>query len=151
MPVDMAELVSFLESDPRFDAAVRSGDNGSIVSGLNALTIGTKVYRNIHLSHLASAIAGVSLTGRQQSDYDNFVAASGATDGIVRLTDPDTRAWLSTMPGTVVDRVRARVERDPTVAEEHGIVGHGESVTLRNVRDAVRQISKSHIVSTGQA
>lgn len=146
--VDVDALATLLNTDSRFDAAVRSGNNGAILRALQAEDeSGTYVYDDLPQWQLTAALAGETLTAQQETDVTRYLQAEGR----LRLTDTNNRAWFGTLPQAAQDRIIAYVRRRPTVAESEGVTVPNHPVQLKHVRQAVRRVSKSFIRSTDQA
>ncbi len=147
---DFAALKTALETDPRYDAAVVGGQNSATVGLLNEIetgqTIITDVTRRVALKAFKDAIRALS----QQELIRLQLLMASADEDIVRTSDADIRDEIVNIFGGASDavtRLTAAAMRSRTYGEAFGF----SPATLNDVRQIVRLIAKSFIVSTGQA
>lgn len=140
-------LGTLLDTDARYDAAVRAGSNGLLVGLLNEIETGsTKIWDDIPVDDFLDAIAGESLTVQQEARIQTYTQARS----VVPTSRANVRTWIQAQglsPATL-NALKALAEREQTYSEGAGIA---RGVSLAHVRRAVRRVAKSFIVSTGQA
>ena len=145
MSVNLNSLRAALEADPRYDALVRAGSNGLIAALLNTEdpTL-PKRWRSIPGTTFLEIIAPEPFTAAQEARIRTYAVAG------VNLDKPAIRAWLQ------ANMTRQKTKDDLIAAgQATGRLGdafadEGSNVSLRDVRAAVFQVSKSLIRSTGQ-
>lgn len=148
MAEDFNSLKTALETDLRYDAAVRSGNNGETTRLLNELavpaqTVITDVPRRAALKAFRDAVRTLT---QLQMDRLKLVMGEGEE---IATSDSDIRAEIVDIFGVgspAVTRLSAAATRDATYGDAFGY----PNVGLNTVREAVRLIAKSFIVSTGQ-
>ena len=147
MAEDFAALKTALETDSRYDAAVVSGNNGEVTRLLNeiepAQTVITDVPRRAALKAFKDAVRTLT-----QLEMDRLKLVMGESESIA-TSDPDIRAEIVDIfgnPSAAVTRLTAAATRDATYGDAFGY----PRVSLNTVREAVRLIAKSFIVSSGQ-
>jgi hypothetical protein len=138
-----------LETDARYDADVRNGHNATLVNLLNTLeplqTVITDISRQDAVKAFRDEIR--TLTAQQLQRLRLLVDSESSS---VRTSDSDVRAELGDIFGggsnPAIVRLATAATRDATYGDAFGY----SQVSLDTVRKAVRLISKSFIVSTGQ-
>ena len=147
MAKDFDSLKTALKNDPRYDAAVVSGNNGEVTRLLNELefeqTVITDISRRVALKAFKDAVRTLT-----QLQVDRLKLVMGEGESIA-TSDPDIRAEIVDIFGSgspAVTRLSAAATRDATYGDAFGYPNVGINV----VRRAVRLIAKSFIVSTGQ-
>ena len=142
---DQAALKTALESDSRYDANVRSGNNGELLRlGLETKAGSAKVWDDISVVDFVDAYG----TAPIPANVEARLQLIAGEDGTVPTSKPGIRAWFeSGVSATVKTALQALAEREQTWFEDAG----AGRVTLNDIREAVRQIAKSFIVTTGQA
>lgn len=142
---DLAVLKSVLESDPRYDTVVRTGRNSECLQLLNATKTGAaKVWNDIPVEDFLEALGSFVLPAVAETRLQTIIASNGE----VPTSRAGVRSWLQAniTDTNIITALRALAEREETWAEAAGI---GQP-SLNDVREVVRQIAKSFIVSTGQ-
>ncbi len=137
-------LQAALAVDPQYDTHVREGNNGAIVDILNVPDDRLPDrWTDVSVADFLNAIALESFTREQEERIRTY------TEGerhLVFLSLDNIRTWVMdnvSLPGTVTELTRiSRVDGKPADA-----FTDGRDITLNDVRVAVRQISKSYIVS----
>ncbi len=145
--MDFDALRTALENDARYDTAVREGANSTLVGLLNELELGQTVITDISRQDAIKAFRDeIRTLTAQQLQRLRLLVDSGS----VRTSDSDVRAELADIFGggsnPAIVRLSAAATRDATYGDAFGY----PQVSLNTVREAVRLIDKSFIVSTGQ-
>lgn len=146
MAEDFAALRTALATNVRYDAHVRSGNNGGLVELLRALEPGQTVLVDISRFDAIKAFKNdIRVRTPQQLQRLRLLMDSD----LVGTSDPDVFAELAdifgaTSPATA--RLTVVATQDATYGDAFGY----PQVGLDVVRIAVRLITKSFIVSTGQ-
>ena len=153
MAENFAALTTALETDPRYDAAVVSGNNGEVTRLLNEIeslvpgpgnkTVIIDVPRRVALKAFRDAVRVLT-----QLEMDRLKLVLGESESIA-TSDPDIRAEIVDIFGgasAAVTRLTAAATRDATYGDALGY----PQVSLDTVRKAIRQIAKSFIVTSGQ-
>lgn len=148
MAVDIAILATELGSKQRYIAGVTAGRNSSLVVLCNENdTSAPKTWSDIPVDDFLNAIAGESLTAAQDRRILQY------TDG--RQSVPTSKAGIRTyiqglgLSAGVMNALKVLAERSQTFNET---MGNGvKKVSLSDIRKAMRRISTSFIISTGQA
>jgi len=143
--IDLVALVTELETNPRYDASVRSGNNTETTRLLGELEVGQTVFTTATIDQVKEAIgSGIrTLTLEQKADL-RFLVESGGD--VVDFSVPAIRTELSqifTGQSAVVTRLTglaATTIRTLSFGE-----AFGGKATLNDVRAAVRQIAKAAI------
>ena len=137
-------LVALLEDDTRFDVAIRAGNNSELLRlGLETKTGSASVWDDISVVDFVDAYGTAPIPANVEARLQ-LIAGEGGT---VPTSKPGIRAWFqASVSSTVETALKALAEREQTWFEDAG----AGRVSLNDVREAVRQIAKSFIVSTGQ-
>ena len=141
---DQAALISLLKTS-RFNTAIRAGNNSELLRlGLETKSGSAKVWDDISVVDFVDAFGTAPIPANVEARLQ-LIAGEGGT---VPTSKPGIRAWFeSNASATVKTKLQALAEREQTWFEDAG----AGKVTLNDVREAVRQIAKSFIVTTGQA
>ena len=154
MAENFAALTAALETDSRYNAAVVSGGNSMAQALLNA-TDGTAafVFDNVPVADVLEAAGQVKLKALVPADRARLqilVRAGGSLGSQNMATSKDAvRGELLDIFQITEAQLAAgvpAVRRRPTFGEAFGY----KNVSLDTVRQAVRLIAKSFIVSSGQ-
>lgn len=141
----MADLKTLLETDARYDAVVQAGRNSECLALLKATKTGsTKVWNDIPVEDFLDVLGNTPLS----TGAENRLRLIVSTGSMVPTSKAGVLAWVQgniNGPG-VLTALANQFERESTWAEDAGV---GEP-SLNDVREAVRQIAKSFIVSSGQ-
>lgn len=142
--MNSAALKTLLETDSRYDAAVRSGANALLVELLNAPAGGATTWSDIAVDDFLAAVAGQTLTVVQEERIRTYTQARTH----VPTSKAAVRTWIQAQgwSAATLTALRDLAQRQQTFAEVAGIVVDGERVGLADVREAVVQIAKSAIV-----
>ena len=149
MAEDFVALTNALETDARYDTAVVSGSNSTAQTLLNA-TDGTAafVFDDVPVADVLEAAGQVQLQGLVPADRARLqILTQGG--GQMAMSKNAIRAELLDIFGITEAQLAAgipAVRRRPSFGEAFGY----KNVSLNTVRQAVRLIAKSFIVSTGQ-
>lgn len=149
MGVDIAVLVAELNTNSRYNSTVVGGNNSSLVILCNEKdTIGgPKIWDDIKVDDFLDAIAGENLTASQ----DRRILQYTEGRSFVPTSKAGIRSYIQGlgMSAGVINTLKALAERDQTFNEtmNNGV----ETITISDIRKAMRRIPKSFIVSTGQA
>ncbi len=140
---DLTALVTLLETS-RFDTAIRAGNNSELLRlGDEPKPGSAKVWDDISVVDFVDAFGTAPIPANVEARLQ-LVAGDG---GVVPTSKPGIRAWFQVSVPTLVETaLKDLAEREQTWFEDAG----AGRVTLNDVREAVRQIAKSFIVSTGQ-
>ncbi len=146
MPADLVALKTALETDPKYDTLVRQGSNGLLWELLNREdTALPKRWRPIPMSDFLDIMAAESLTQQQEQRINSYVTLGRD----MPLNKQAIRTWLqATVTQTTKDALIAAGQITGKLGDAFS---DEDSVSLRDVREVVRQIPKSLIRSTGQA
>ena len=145
--IDLATLITFLETDPAFDADVRGGSNGVIHKRLNtgdgALP---RRWRAISAVDFLDAIASESLTVQQEERIRTYAAEGRA----IPIHKQGVRTWIQAQ-GFSVSTMQALRDLSEVEGKPADVFlgDDDESIILRNVREAVKQIPKAAINQPG--
>ena len=144
---DIAALATLLNTDARYDADVRAGNNGRCGELVNETNVGGATrWNDVPVEDFLAAIADDVLTTAQSERIALYI--EGRTS--IPASHPGVIAWIQANLSTrAKTELRAIAEREET----HGEAGDvdTEVVSLSDVRRAVRRVAKSHIVASGQA
>ena len=148
MTEDFDALKTALEIDSRYHAAVVSGGNSTVQALVNAVD-GTAafVFDDVPVSDVLEAAGQVRLKALVPVDRSRLqILVRG--DSLAMSKDAVRAEFLDVFGITEAQLAAAipAVRRRPTFGEAFGY----KNVSLDTVRQAVRQIAKSFIVSTGQ-
>ena len=141
-------LTTALRTNSRYDASVVSGNNGETTRLLNELAVPSQIViidvpRRAALKAFKDAVRTLT-----QLQMDRLKLVMGESETIA-TSDPDIRAEIVDIFGggsPAVTRLTAAARRDATYGDAFGY----PLVSLDIVRNAVRLISKSFIVSSRQ-
>lgn len=146
--IDRDALMAFLGSDLGVDGDVVNGNNARIADYLNTEQPGGAiVWDDVYVGAFVAAFTGVTLTAEQRAEVDARIAAAAPTDTAVLLHLPTEQIWVASLPRTARDRLGPRTA---TRAEHEGIADIGSTVSIEDVRWAVRGLDKSYVVAAGQ-
>ncbi len=141
--IDLAALITFLESDPSFNDDVVEGSNGVIRKRLNTGD-GTlpRRWRPISVDDFLDAIASESLTAQQESRIQTYTAQRS----MVPVHKPAVRAWIQAQgfAASTIQALRDLSEVEGKPADQF-LGDDDDEVALSVVRAAVKQISKAAI------
>lgn len=143
---NLAILKTLLENDARYDTVVRTGNNGKCLLLLRGAKSGAaKVWDDIPIAEFLDALGDFVLSDVAEMRL-RTLADNG---GVVPTSRAGVRAWLQAniTDTSILTALKNLAERKQTWAEDAGV---GKPY-IDDVRAVVRTISKSFIVSTGQA
>ena len=141
---DQAALITLLKTS-RFNTAIRACNNSELLKlGLETKAGSDKVWDDISVVDFVDAYGSAPIPANVEARLQ-LIAGEGGT---VPTSKPGIRSWFeSGVSATVKTALQALAEREQTWVEDSG----AGRVRLNDVRQAVRKISKSDIVTTGQA
>ena len=141
---DQAALITLLKTS-RFNTAIRAGRNSELLRlGLETKPGSDKVWDDIPVVDFVDAYGTAPIPANVEARLQ-LIAGEGGT---VPTSKPGIRSWFeSSVSATVKTKLQALAEREKTWFEDAG----AGRVSLNDIRQAVRQIAKSFIVTTGQA
>ena len=146
--MDFNALKTALENDARYDTAVVEGANGTVVTLLNEVDNSADfVFHDVPTADVLEAAGAAKLKAIAPEQRARLRIIS--TNGTVALSKPAIRAELLDVFGITENQLATKlpaVRSRPRYGEAFGYA----SVGLPVVREAVRLIAKSFIVSTGQ-
>ncbi len=150
MAEDFDALVADLTTNPLYDAAVVSGNNGEVTRLLNEIeplvpgpgnkTVIIDVPRRIALKAFKDAVRTLT-----QLEMDRLKLVMGESEEIA-TSETDIRAEIVDIFGgasAAVTRLTAAATRDATYGDAFGY----SRVSLDTVRLAIQQIDKSHAIT----
>lgn len=147
--MNLSALVTLLANDARYDAAVRAGNNAEVVRLLNETSAGgTARWRDIPVDDFLAAIADQLLTPTQEERIRTYTQNRSH----VPTSKAAVRQWIQNQgwsAGTIA-ALRALAER-PARYCDSVLADDEDAVTIHDVRRAVRRVSKSLIIASGQA
>ena len=146
--MDFDALKNALENDARYDTSVREGANGTVVTLLNEVDgAAAFVFHDVPTADVLEAAGSAKLKALAPEQRARLRIIS--TNGTVALSKPAIRAELLDVFGITEDQLATKL---PAVRSRlrYGEAFGYATVGISVVRDAVRLIAKSHIVSTGQ-
>ncbi len=145
---NFAALKTDLENNARYNAAVMSGNNGEATRLLNELAIPAQTVIQ-DISREAALVAfGDELDALTNAQIGRLRLVVGES-GEVNTSRSEVRDRLVNIFGAgspPIARITASATRDATYGDAFGY----PQVGLNTVRDAVRLIAKSFIVTSGQ-
>ena len=147
MPEDFNGLVTDLTTNPRYNTAVVSGNNGEVIRLLHELEPGEQVIEDISREDALVAF-GDEIDGLTEAKVGRLRLVVGES-GTVNTSRSEVRDRLVNIFGggtPPVVRITAAARRDATYGDAFGYPRAG----LDTVRRAMRLIGKSFIVSSGQ-
>ncbi len=140
MSIDLVALETALETDPRYDVAVRAGKNRNLLALLNEAETGQTVFQAVAKDDVLEAIGdGVRSRTAAQIEALRLYTSGEQVD----FRKPAIRTELQeifTGNQPVQDRLQALATRTPSYGEAFG----GE-VTLRDLWAVLKQIPKSYM------
>ena len=140
--IDLAALITELETNPRYDATVVSGSNSGTLALLLEDEPGQTTFTTATANEVRQAVGnGIRTLTAAQIQQLRFLVSEG--DEGVDFSVPAIRQELAQIFDSqqpVKDRLAALASRPRTFGE-----AFGGQPTLNDVRAAVRQISKSLI------
>lgn len=138
---DIDALHAHLEANYANELA--GGHNGTLALLLNEPESASpsKRFDDVAVADFLDAISGLTLTREQEERIRTYTQGRET----VALSKDGVRAWVQANLAGAIPALRALAERDTTVAEEAGVCGHGERVSLRDVRAAARLSSASAV------
>jgi len=143
MAIDLVALKTALETDSRYDAAVRSGKNRELLALLNADEVGQTAFNVVPTEDVLDAI-GDGVRGMTAAKLQTLRLFTNHPE--VDFRKASVRAeLLEIFSGNVVVRARisAIAQRDRTFAE--GIAG--EEVRLKDLWAVLKDIPKSYMAT----
>jgi len=140
MPIDLVALKTALQTDLRYDSAVRGGKNRELLSLLNEAEIGQTVFQAVARDDVLEAIGdGVrSLTAAQIEALRLYTSGEQVDLQKPAIRTEVQRIFAGNQP--VLDRLQAIAQRTRSYGEAFG----GE-VTLRELWVVLKQIPKSYM------
>ena len=139
--IDLAALTTELETNPRYDATVVSGNNTGTVALLAELEPSQTTFVQATPDEVRKAVGdGIRTLSAAQIQALRFLVGE---EGGVDFSIPEIRqelAQIFTGQSAVVARLTALASRPRTFGE-----AFGGKVTLNDVRAAVKQIAKAAI------
>ncbi len=142
MAIDKAALKTVLATDVRYDAAVRSGNNGECLRLLGEVKVGSvKVWDDIPVADFVAALGDFVLSDAAETRL-RTLAENG---GVVPTSRAGVRTWLQTniTDPVIKTALKDLAEREQTWSE---VAGAGVP-SLSDVRTAVSTIAKSHVLT----
>lgn len=147
--MNLSALVTLLDTDARYDAAVRGGDNGAVLRLLVAVDAAApRRWRPVSVDDFLNAIAGETLTPTQEDRIRTYTQQRATVP--VHLAA--VRTWIQAQgwAASTIAALRALAEVpgrycDPLLTPEE------DTVSLADVRAAVRQIAKSLVAARESA
>lgn len=146
MTIDLAALKTALETDPRYDADVRAGRNRNLVILLDDPEVGKTKVLKVGGEDVLNAI-GEGVRGLIDKDRETLRLFTDRID--IDFSKPSIDAEIREIFKTDTD-VLARLDTLTKRTQTYG-EAFGGTISIDDIRLSVRQISKSFIVSTGQA
>ncbi len=140
--INPVALKTDLETNARYDADIRAGNNSKLVELLSEEEIGQTIFIQATVDQVKGAIgSGVRSLSAAQIQTLRFLVDSGGdvVDFSVRAIREELAQIFSSQP-LVTARLTALVSRSRTFGE-----AFGGKVSLNDVRAAVKQIAKAHI------
>lgn len=143
MAIDFAALKTALETDPRYDTAVRAGKNRELLALLDQEEAGQTVFKSVPVDEVREAIGdGVrGLTAAQIQVLRLFVSEQGEVDFRKAATRAEIRE-IFTGNTTVLGRLQAVATRTRTYGE-----AFGGTVALHDLWVVLKQIPKSYMAT----
>ena len=140
MPVNLVALKTALESDPRYDSAVRSGKNRELLALLSAPEPGATVFQAVPKDDVLEAIGdGVRpLTPSQLETLRLYTSGDQVDFRRLGIRTEIQEIFRGNQP--VLDRLTAVSERTRSYGE-----AFGDDVTLRDLWAVLKQIPKSYM------
>ena len=142
MSIDLVALETALETDPRYDVAVRAGKNRDLLALLNEAETGQTVFQAVAKDDVLEAIGdGVRSRTAAQIEALRLYTSGEQVD----FRKPAIRTELQeifTGNQPVQDRLRALATRTPSYGEAFG---EGSEVTLSDLWKVLPQIPKSYM------
>ena len=145
---DIDKLVKHLDSEERYDHYIRIGNNGAIVKLINDVQTGSgRSWANVSKDFIYDLIFDVELSPSQEARVQTYTS-----EGSVKLSSISIRTWFeNNLPEEHFKKLKERGTILNTWAVTAGIVPAGYRVSLNNIRQAVRKIDKSYILTSQQA
>ncbi len=141
--MDLDALTTTLDIDPNYDADVRGGHNGKLVTLLNAEDGALpKRWRPIPVIDFVDAISGETLSAEQHDWIQTYLAAGGGYP----IHKAGVRGWVMAQGFSAVTvTALTNLSQVPGKPADAFFGDEGGRVSLNDVRAAVAQISKSFI------
>ena len=139
--MNINSLKALLDTDARYDAAVRAGANGEVLRLLTAADAGApKRWRPITVDDFLNAIAGETLTPTQEDRIRTYTQQRSH----VPVHLPAVRTWIQAQgwAASTIATLRALAEVPGRYCDVL-LAPDDETVSLGDVRAAVRAVSKS--------
>ena len=145
---DIDKLVKHLESEERYDHHIRIGNNGAIVRLINDIQTGSgEGWVDVSKDFMYDLIFDVEFSPSQEARFQTYTA-----EGIVKTSSVSIRSWFEkNLPKEHFKKLKEHGTILNTWAVTAGIVPAGRRVSLNNIRQAVRKIDKSYILTSQQA
>ncbi len=148
MAENFAALTTALKTVPRYNAAVVSGDNGTTQALVNATDVDADfVFEDVPVDDVLEAAGQAKLKALVPADRARLQIL--VQRGTLATSKAAVRAEFLDIFGITEDQLAAgipAVRRRPTFGEAFGY----KNVGLDTIRQVVRLVDKSFIVTTGQ-
>jgi hypothetical protein len=143
MAVDNAALAAHIDTEARYDEAVRTGNNGAIAKLINdTRTDAGMVWDDMPVDDFLAAIASESLTAVKLAWVQTYTSGRGN----ILTSSANVQTWIAdNLSAGVATAIKDQCERKMTWAQAAGACGAGEKISVSDVRKAVKSVTKSFI------
>lgn len=148
MAADIDKLTKHLETEQRYDECLRSGNNGGLVRLINDIQTGSgNSWVDINSTDFNEIVCTeFHLTPQQESKIQTLL-----TQSMILTSKPELVNWLKEiLSENAFNKIKEKSQIQNTWAVTAGIVLPGKTVSLSDIRKAVKKVNKSFIKITGQ-